>query len=133
MKKFLLSKLADAAHLKPPGYLDLCEKIGSITGEFISFTDAQIEAIRLHFKSPNATASDCGCGKKLVCEFLKGGSCSLGFYGGTPKTCECGHCIAAGQNTEEFSRILQARLAASHPDGVPRVSGCCDSALDSPM
>jgi hypothetical protein len=59
--------------------------------------------------------------------------CSINRYGGRPHAIACQQCIAAGENTEEFSRILQARLAASHPDGVPRVSGCCDSALDSPM
>lgn len=61
-----------------------------------------------------------------------GFACSINRYGGRPHALACQMCIDAGENNEEFSRILEARLAASHPHDRPRVSGCCDSALDSP-
>ena len=54
--------------------------------------------------------------------------CELGLYGGAPYLKNCQQCLAAGENTEEFARALQATHAASHPASRPRLSGCCDDA-----
>jgi hypothetical protein len=61
-----------------------------------------------------------------------GFTCSLNRYGGRPHALACQQCMADGENTEEFSRNLEAIFAASHPHDRPQISGCCDSALDSP-
>jgi len=55
-------------------------------------------------------------------------SCSLEFYGGKPFLGNCVACIHLGENTEEHARRLHERHAKSHPDGVTRIGGCCDSA-----
>ena len=59
-----------------------------------------------------------------------GFTCSLNRYGGRPHALACQQCIAAGENTEEFSRKLEALYAMSHPPDRPQISGCCDSALN---
>ena len=58
--------------------------------------------------------------------------CSLHRYGGRPHAVACQMCIESGENTEEFSQVLEARHRASHPPERPYVSGCCDSALNPP-
>jgi hypothetical protein len=117
MKTFLISQLSDAAHLKPPGYFDLCMKTGTIGGDFIYFTEPQIEEIQNHFKAPSVAHVDCKCGEIPVCEFLTEGSCALSFYEGKPKRHECRRCIAAGENTEEFGLLFLAQLSNSPQSG----------------
>lgn len=55
-------------------------------------------------------------------------ACALGLYGGKPSHGTCKLCIERGQNNEEYSKELFAKVERSHPSGAPRVSGCCDSA-----
>ena len=59
-----------------------------------------------------------------------GFTCALNRYGGRPHALACQQCIEAGENTEEFARELEAIFAVSHPQGMPLVSGCCDSAIN---
>lgn len=65
------------------------------------------------------------------CQWFLAGKCALGLYGGDPQPISCAVCISNNENTEEFSRHLAALLERSHPSAMPRVSGCCDSALNS--
>jgi hypothetical protein len=55
-------------------------------------------------------------------------SCSLGLYGGHPWLGNCKLCIERGQNNEEYAKELFSKAERSHPSGVARISGCCDSA-----
>jgi len=57
-------------------------------------------------------------------------ACALGLYGGKPSHGTCQVCISKGQNTEEYARELFARAERTHPSNRPRISGCCDSALN---
>jgi hypothetical protein len=54
--------------------------------------------------------------------------CKLGMYGGMPSKGICERCIERGQNNEEYAKELFAKAERSHPSGVARISGCCDSA-----
>ena len=66
-------------------------------------------------------------------EGRSGGGCALGMYGGhriSLGTCEA--CIKLGNNNEEYAKELFARFAKSHPEGVPRASGCCDNPKNYP-
>jgi hypothetical protein len=60
------------------------------------------------------------------------GICDLGWASGKPFIGECLRCIKESRNTPEAYAAAQARHALTHPAGVPRVSGCCDSALNPP-
>jgi hypothetical protein len=60
-------------------------------------------------------------------------TCALKYYLGTPPIHACEQCIQRGENTPEHAAALFARVDISHPPFVPRVSGCCDSAMDSPI
>jgi hypothetical protein len=53
--------------------------------------------------------------------------CGLNLYGGKPSHGTCKQCIAKGQNNEEYVKELFAKAERSHPSGVARISGCCDS------
>lgn len=61
-----------------------------------------------------------------------GFTCAINRYGGRPHAIACGQCIAAGENTAAFGADLARVAAISHPPGLDRVSGCCDSATDYP-
>lgn len=57
-----------------------------------------------------------------------GRMCNLGLYGGHPKPSNCIDCMRRGQNTPEHAENLKSIMESSHPEGIRRVSGCCDSA-----
>jgi len=69
---------------------------------------------------------------EIRCEFWRGkrdfGVCSMGFYGGRPSLGVCQQCISKGENNRAFAEALFAREKQAHPDGVRRISGCCDRA-----
>lgn len=56
--------------------------------------------------------------------------CGLNLYGGKPSHGTCQACLAKGQNTPEYAKELFAKAERTHPSSRPRVSGCCDSALN---
>jgi hypothetical protein len=64
----------------------------------------------------------------VTCEHLTDNRCKLGLYGGNPHRINCIACVTQGQNTPEFAAELRDTWARSHPEGVPKVSGCCDDA-----
>lgn len=143
MKEISIQTLRNSEHLKPPGYLAACLSIGKVIGDTLSLTNDDFQSIRDRFQVvASKITGDCGCGghTQLECGFRAAPatckdkpSCSLGFYGGAPKICECQKCIAAGENTEEYARKLEALHAMSHPPDRQQVSGCCDSALNPPL
>jgi hypothetical protein len=57
-------------------------------------------------------------------------TCGLGMYGGKPSHGTCKVCIEKGQNNEAYAKELFAKAERTHPSSAPRVSGCCDSALN---
>lgn len=54
--------------------------------------------------------------------------CKLGLYGGQVTLGDCKLCIEKGNNNEEYAKQLFDRVKKTHPSGVARISGCCDSA-----
>lgn len=54
------------------------------------------------------------------------GLCAIGLFGGKPWAGNCRDCIAKGNNNEAFAAKLRETRRRSHPDGVDRISGCCD-------
>lgn len=66
------------------------------------------------------------------CEHYQNG-CRLGLHGGKPLPGNCRACMAAGENNEEYAAKLFAAFERSHPPGVRKVSGCCDSAENPPL
>ncbi len=56
--------------------------------------------------------------------------CALGLYGGKPWLGNCQQCLAKGQNNPEYAKELFEKAERTHPSSRPRVSGCCDSALN---
>ena len=56
--------------------------------------------------------------------------CALKLYGGKPSHGTCKVCIARGQNNEAYAKELFEKAERTHPSSRPRVSGCCDSALN---
>jgi hypothetical protein len=54
--------------------------------------------------------------------------CHLGLYGGRVTDSGCLTCIEKGQNNKEYKQQLFEKAKRSHPSGVARISGCCDSA-----
>lgn len=56
--------------------------------------------------------------------------CALKLYGGKPSHGTCKVCIAKGQNNEVYAKELFEKAERTHPSSRPRVSGCCDSALN---
>jgi hypothetical protein len=65
----------------------------------------------------------------IECIHLNQG-CELGWYGGKPTIQNCKVCIAAERNNPDAKKISDARAERTHPSSAPRVSGCCDSALN---
>ena len=57
-------------------------------------------------------------------------ACALGLYGGKPSHGTCKVCIAKGQNNAEYAKELFEKAERTHPSNRPRISGCCDSALN---
>lgn len=66
----------------------------------------------------------------MTCEFLTKEKnfniCGLEMYGGRPSMGICLLCMERGENTREFAQNLFEREKKAHPEGVPKVSGCCD-------
>lgn len=58
--------------------------------------------------------------------------CSLGYYGGKPYPHNCKVCQREKRDNPESAAELFASREQTHPPTVRRISGCCDSALNSP-
>ena len=69
----------------------------------------------------------------MTCQYLDSGTCSLGYFGGNPRVANCKICISKGNNNPEAAAELFASRERTHPSSVPKVSGCCDSALNPPQ
>jgi len=87
-------------------------------------------AIRLHWKSAMALNQKPAIITRPECQWFLAGKCLLGLYGGDPQAISCALCVSNRENTEEFAASLTALRERSHPAASPRVSGCCDSALN---
>ena len=71
----------------------------------------------------------------MICPHITGTTkeynvCALRLYGGKPSHGTCKVCIAKGQNNPEYAKELFEKAERTHPSNRPRVSGCCDSALN---
>jgi hypothetical protein len=68
----------------------------------------------------------------MNCQYLtpkeKFNLCELGLYGGKPSVGVCQRCIENGENNAGFAIELFKREESAHPEGVPKISGCCDRA-----
>jgi hypothetical protein len=54
--------------------------------------------------------------------------CLLNYHGGFPSNDTCIDCIKSELNNEKSAKTLFEKYEKSHPAGVDRISGCCDSA-----
>lgn len=68
----------------------------------------------------------------MICDHQQQDGCKLGLFGGKPLPGNCRECIRAGENNPEYAARLFASREKTHPSGVRKVSGCCDSALNPP-
>lgn len=66
----------------------------------------------------------------MTCDFFRNDRCTLGLYGGNPKPMNCKNCMALGNNNQAFAEKLFSERGKTHPVAAPRLSGCCDSALN---
>ena len=72
--------------------------------------------------------------QKLECDFLDKENneliCKIEWYGGKPSINNCYICIASERNNKIAKKLFDENSVKSHPPSNPRISGCCDSALN---